>query len=109
MKLVTVLTALTLFGFSAYAKVHTTPAEIADVVTSFDSLSKKIVGLNSVSLQKFVVSKVNVTQTANHEDIGFCVYEYTAYLSNADSEVKSALNGHDFFSGKQNFSGKCRF
>lgn len=109
MKLVTILTALTLFGFSACAKVHTTPTEIADVVTSFDNLNKKIVGLTSVSVQKFVVSKIDVTQAANHEDIGLCVYEYTAYLSNADSEVKSALNGNDFFSGKQNVAGKCRF
>ena len=57
MKLVTLLTASTLlFSTSAFSKTLTTPAEIADVVTSFDSLNKKIVGLNSVSVQKITVS-----------------------------------------------------
>lgn len=110
MKLVTLLTVSTLlFSINAFSKSHTTPAEIADVVTSFDSLNKKIVGLNSVSVQKFVVSKVDTNLVTNHEDIGFCVYEYTAYLSNADSEVKSVLKGNDFFSGSENIKGKCRF
>lgn len=111
MKLVTLLTAstLTLASFTAFAKTHTTPLEIADIVTSFDNVNKKIVGLSSVSTQKLTVSKIEITQAESHDDIGLCRYEYTVYLSNADSEVKAALKGDDFFTGQQNVYGKCQF
>lgn len=111
MKKIALLTAstLTFLSLNGFAKVHTTPLAIADAVTSIDSLNKKIVGLSSVSVQKFVVSKVDVTKAESLDQIGICKYEYTVYLSNVDSEVKAALNGEEFFSGKQNTTGKCRF
>lgn len=111
MKLLVLLIAstLTFLSFSAFAKTHTTALEIANVVTSLDSLNKKIVGLSSVSTQKFSVSKIEVTQAESHNDIGICRYEYTVYLSNVDSIVKTALNGNDFFTGRQNTRGKCQF
>lgn len=104
-----IVTTLSFLSFSASAKVHTTALEIADVVTSIDSLNKKIVGLTSISLQKFNVSKIDVTKAISHDEIGLCVYEYTAYLSNVDSQVREALKGEDFFTGKQNVKGKCQF
>jgi hypothetical protein len=111
MKFITLLTTstLTFLSMTAFAKTHTTALEIADVVTSLDSLNKKIVGLSSVSTQKFSVSKIEVTKAESHNDIGVCRYEYTVYLSNIDSEVKAALKGDDFFTGQQNTKGKCQF
>lgn len=111
MKLVNAILVLNLLFLSpaALAKIHQTPQEIADVVTALDSLNKKIVGLSSVSLQKFYVSKIDVTQAISHDEIGLCVYQYTAYLSNTDSKVKEALKGNDFFTGRQNVKGQCQF
>jgi len=107
MKLITL--AITALSLNVSAAVHTTPAGIVDVVTSIENVNKKIVGLNSVSVQKFTVSKIDITKAVNHEDIGLCTYDYTVYLTNADSEVKAALKGDDFFSGQQTVREKCRF
>ncbi len=103
------ITVFTLFSFNVSAKVYTTPADISKIVSTIDVLNKRIVGLSSVSTQKFYISKIDLTKAISDNQIGLCTYGYTVYLENIDSNVKEALDGKDFFSDEKTVVGMCKF
>lgn len=108
MKSALLISALVFSNSAAFAKTYTSPKDIASMVTKWESLNQQVVGLSSVSTQKIAISKIDITQT-EHLDIGYCIYQYTAYVTNADTLVTEALEGKDSFTGKDMIIGKCKY
>lgn len=103
-----IIATLTVLSSISFAASYTSPKDIAQMVTKWENLNKQVVGFSSVSSQKIAISKIDITHT-EHTDIGYCIYEYTAHVTNADSLVTVALDGKDTFSGTDMVIGTCKF